>query len=69
MEEEVQATTHPPPRTPSARSYSVGDLLHVFQGTRPNVRGRNTVAYIGRIVGFNEGAAKWEVQSRVRTYL
>jgi hypothetical protein len=27
------------------------------------LRGRNTVAYIGRMVGFNEAAGKWEVQS------
>ena len=69
MEQEVETTTHLPPRTPEARSYSVGDLVHVFQGTGPNVRGRNTVAYIGRIVGFNEAAGKWEVQSRGRPFL
>jgi hypothetical protein len=35
--------------------------VHVFQGTAAYVRGRNTVAFIGRIVGYNEDAAKWEV--------
>ncbi len=35
--------------------------MHVFQGTAAYVRGRNTVAFIGRIVRYNNDTAKWEV--------
>ena len=56
---EVPTTPKPFPET---RKYKVGDLVHVFQGTAAYVRGRNTVAFIGRVVGYNEGDAKWEVQ-------
>ena len=62
MEVNEQATAHPPPCTPTSSKYKVGDLVHVFQGTAAYVRGRNTVAFIGRVVGYNEGDAKWEVQ-------
>ena len=44
-----------------AMKYKVGDLVHVFQGTVAYVRGRNTAAFIGRIVGYNTEAGKWEV--------
>ena len=62
MEQEAQGTTDPPPSTPAGRTYAVGDLVHVFQGTAAYVRGRNSVAYIGRIAGYNDSAGKWEVQ-------
>ena len=52
----------PPPCTPTATKYKVGDLVHVFQGTAAYVRGRNTVAFIGRVVGYNELDGKREVQ-------
>ena len=51
----------PPPRTPVARRFKVGDLVQVFHGTGAYVEGRNTVSYIGRIVGYNNGLGKWEV--------
>ena len=62
MEQEAQGTTDAPPRTPAGRTYAVGDLVHVFQGTAAYARGRNSVAYIGRIAGYNDSAGKWEVQ-------
>jgi hypothetical protein len=31
----------------------------VFQGTGANVRGRNTIAFIGTIVGFDATDGKW----------
>ncbi len=62
MEQEAQGTTDPHPITPAGRAYAVGDLVHVFQGTAAFVRGRNAVTYIGRIAGYNDSAAKWEVQ-------
>ncbi len=62
MEVNEQATTQLPPCTPAARKYKVGDLVHVFQGTAAYVRSRNTVAFIGRVVGYNERDAKWKVQ-------
>jgi hypothetical protein len=46
-----------------ARKYKVGDLVHVFQGTAAYVKARNTVAFIGRIVGYNDEDAKWEVHA------
>ncbi len=61
MEPNEEPTTHLPVSTPTGRKFRVGDLVHVFQGTAAYVRGRNTVAFIGRIVGYNEDAAKWEV--------
>ncbi len=51
----------PPPRTPVAIRFKNGDLVHVFHGTGAYVEGRKTVAYIGRIVGYNEALGKWEV--------
>ena len=60
MEPNEQETTLPPP---TARTHKTGDLVHVFQGTAAYVRGRNTVAFIGRVVGYNYADAKWEVQS------
>ena len=64
MEPNEQPTTAPPPTTPMAMKYKVGDLVHVFQGTAAYVRGRNTVAFIGRIVGYNTEAGKWEVHRK-----
>ena len=51
----------PPPKTPVPRRFKVGDLVQVFHGTGAYVEGRNTVSYIGRIVGYNEALGKWEV--------
>ena len=51
----------PPPRTPVARRFKVGDLVQVFHGTGAYVEGRNTVSYIGRIVGYSNELGKWEV--------
>jgi hypothetical protein len=62
MEVNEQAITQLPPSTPTASKFKVGDLVHVFQGTDAYVRGRTTVAFIGRVVGYNERDAKWEVQ-------
>jgi hypothetical protein len=62
MERNEQITTQPLLCTPTSIKYKVGDLVHVFQGTAAYVRGRNTVVFIGRVVGYNEGDAKWEVQ-------
>ncbi len=62
MEPTEHPTAQPPPCTPTATKYKVGDLVHVFQGTAAYVRGRNTVAFIGRVVGYNELDGKWEVQ-------
>lgn len=62
MEHNELPTTQRPLGTPTSMKYKVGDLVHVFQGTAAYVRGRNTVAFIGRVVGYNEGDAKWEVQ-------
>ena len=50
----------PPPRTPVAIRFKNGDLVQVFHGTGAYVEGRKTVAYIGRIVGYNEALGKWE---------
>ena len=58
---EQETTPPPPPCTPTARIYDVGDLVHVFQGTASYVRGRNPVAFIGRVVGSYDADAKWEV--------
>jgi hypothetical protein len=33
----------------------------VFNGTARNVRATSTVAYVGRIVGYNNDIRKWEV--------
>ena len=62
MERKEDPTTHPPPCTPTATKYKVGDIVHVFQGTAAYVRGHNTVSLIGRVVGYNELDRKWEVQ-------
>ena len=64
FEPNEQPTTALPPFTPMAMKYKVGDLVHVFQGTAAYVRGRNTVAFIGRIVGYNTEAGKWEVHRK-----
>ena len=61
MEPNDKPATHPPPCTPTVGKFKVGDIVHVFQGTAAYVRGRNTVAFIGRIVGYNTEANKWEV--------
>ncbi len=53
--------TTPPPLAP--RAFKEGDLVQVFNGTAPNVRAARTVAYIGRIVGYNDDLGKWEVHS------
>ena len=62
MERPEDPAAQPPPCTPTASKFKVGDLVHVFQGTAAYVRGRNTVAFIGRNVGYNELDGKWEVQ-------
>ena len=62
MEANDDPSTHPVPCTPMAMTYKAGDLVHVFQGTAAYVRGPNTIAFIGRIVGYNTEAGKWEVQ-------
>ena len=62
MERPEDPTAQPLPCTPTASNFKVGDLVHVFQGTAAYVRGRNTVAFIGRVVGYNELDGKWEVQ-------
>jgi hypothetical protein len=64
MEPNDEPTAPPPPCTPLAMKYKVGDLVDVFQGTAAYVRGRNTVAFVGRIVGYNTEAGKWEVQRK-----
>ena len=64
MEPNDVPTAPPPPWTPLTRKYKVGDLVQVFQGTAAYVRGRNTVAFVGRIVGYNEEAGKWEVHPK-----
>ena len=51
----------PAPRTPVPRLFAVGDLVQVFHGTGAYVEGRNTVSYIGRIVGYTNELSKWEV--------
>ncbi len=51
MERTEHPTAQPLPCTLTATKYKVGDLVHVFQGTAANVRGRNTVVFIGRVVG------------------
>ncbi len=66
MEEEpnsvvVEPTIPPPPSTPGPRTFKVGDLVQVFNGTEPNVRAARTVAYVGIIVGYNNEFGKWEV--------
>jgi len=58
---EVEPTTEPPPTTPAPRRFKVGDLVQVFNGTAPNVRAGRTLAYVGRIVGYNNDLDKWEV--------
>jgi hypothetical protein len=63
MEENVEPATCPPPSTPVGRAFKVGDVVQVFQGTGAYVVGRKTIAYIGRIVGYNECEGKWEVQA------
>ncbi len=40
--------------TPTAKTYNEGDFVHVFQGTAAYVRGRNTVSFIGRVVGYKQ---------------
>ena len=62
MEEDAQPTTPAPPSTLVEGVFEVGDLVQVFEGTH-YVRGRKTIAYIGRIVGYNECEGKWEVQT------
>jgi hypothetical protein len=59
---EEPAILPPPPSTPAPRTFKVGDLVQVFNGTAPNVRADRTLAYVGRIVGYNDGCGKWEVQ-------
>ncbi len=54
--------------TPTAKTYNEGDLVHVFQGTAAYVRGRNTVSFIGSVVGYNDAEAKWEVHFKPVTY-
>ena len=58
---EVEPTMEPPPTTPAPRRFKVGDLVQVFNGTAPNVRAGRTLAYVGRIVGYNDDLDKWEV--------
>jgi hypothetical protein len=58
----MERTEHLTAQPPTATKYKVGDLVHVFQGTAAYVRGRNTVAFIGRVVGYNELDGKWEIQ-------
>jgi hypothetical protein len=62
MEPYEHPPTQPLLRTPIASKFKVGDLVHVFQGTTAYVKGRNTVAFIGRIVGYNDDKSKWEVK-------
>ena len=50
------------PQTPQPGTrYAVGDTVNVFQGTGAYVRGRNTIAFIGTIVGFDATDGKWLV--------
>ena len=50
------------PQTPEpSPRFAVGDIVSVFQGTGVNVRGRNTIAFIGTIVGFDATDGKWLV--------
>ena len=42
----------------------MGDLVQVVHSTGAYVKARNTVSYIGRIVGYNNELGKWEVQCR-----
>jgi hypothetical protein len=51
----------PPPRTPVSSRFKNGDLVQVYHGTGAYVKARNAVAYIGKIVGYNETLGKWEV--------
>ncbi len=63
MEPNEQPLTQSPLMTQMLRRYKTGDLVHVFQGTGDYVRGRNTIAFIGRVAGYNDADAKWEVHS------
>jgi hypothetical protein len=49
--------------TSATRRFKIGDLVQVFNGTAPNVRAGRTLAYVGRIVGYNNDLDKWEVHS------
>jgi|LauGreSBDMM110SN_4_FD.fasta_scaffold263890_1 hypothetical protein len=50
------------PQTPQpSRSFKVGDLVHVFNGTCAGTRGYKTVAYMGTVVGYDEQHKKWLV--------
>jgi hypothetical protein len=43
------------------RTFKNGDLVQVCHGTGAYVKGPKTVAYMGRIEGYNEALGKWEV--------
>jgi hypothetical protein len=47
--------------TPVTTRFTIGDVVQVFNGTGSNVRASRTVAYVGRIVGYNKNIMKWEV--------
>lgn len=55
------------PQTPQAtRAFSVGDTVHVYNGTSAGTRAYNTVAYIGTVVGFDVEHKKWLVRYALR---
>ena len=61
MDDPIQEHAHEPQKPLPGPSFAVGDTVNVFQGTGANVRGRNTIAFIGTIVGFDATDGKWLV--------
>jgi hypothetical protein len=50
------------PQTPQpSRSFKVGDLVHVYNGTCAGTQGYKTIAYMGTVVGYDEHQSKWLV--------
>jgi hypothetical protein len=67
-----QMDGHSDPQTPEpsndvqaprpSHRFEVGDTVHVFQGTGAYVRGPNTIAFIGTVVGYNMEDGEWLVR-------
>ncbi len=67
----MEGAPHTPetPEPPIPSAFKVGDTVHVYQGTAPDTPGKNTIAFIGTVVGFNAGEGKWLVCVLLRLVL
>ncbi len=62
LDPQTPESSHQAQTSRQTQRVAVGDIVNVFQGTDVYVRGHNTVAFIGTVVGYDATERKWLVR-------